>query len=145
VLQPHEAVTIGSLVFEPVPVDHSIRAPAVGYRIVRGKLAVFYVPDVLDIPDRDRALAGVNLYVGDGASLRRPIQRRQDGRWAGHASIAMQIDWCADAGLIRAIFTHCGTRMVAQAHATEREVAALGRARGIDADVAYDGLEMVLD
>jgi phosphoribosyl 1,2-cyclic phosphodiesterase len=145
ILRPHEPVTIGSLRFEAVPVEHSIRAPAVGYRIMRGKLVVFYVSDVLRIPDRDRALAGVSLYVGDGASLRRPIQRRQDGRLAGHASIAKQIDWCADAGLTRAIFTHCGTGMVVQAHETEQAVSALGRARGIETQVAYDGLQVALD
>jgi phosphoribosyl 1,2-cyclic phosphodiesterase len=145
ILRPHEPVTIGSLLFEPVPVDHSIRAPAVGYRISRGKLAVFYVPDVLDIPDRDRVLADLSLYVGDGASLRRPIQRRQNGKFAGHASIAMQIDWCAEAGLTRAIFTHCGTGIVVQAHDAEQVVTALGRARGIDTQVAYDDLQVALD
>lgn len=143
-LRPYEPAAIGTLAFEPVPVDHSIRAPAVGYRITRGKLVVFYVPDVLDIPTRDRALHDVSLYVGDGATLRRPIQRRLDGKSAGHASIAMQLDWCADAGLTRAIFTHCGTGIVAHAREAERAVTALGRARDIDARVAYDGLQITL-
>jgi phosphoribosyl 1,2-cyclic phosphodiesterase len=145
ILRSHEPVTIGSLIFEAVPVEHSIRAPAVGYRISRGTLVVFYVPDVLDITDHGRALADVSLYVGDGATLHRPIRRRQDGRYAGHSSIATQLDWCADTGVTRAIFTHCGTGIVAQSREAEETVAALGRARGIDAQVAHDGLEVTID
>jgi phosphoribosyl 1,2-cyclic phosphodiesterase len=74
-IESHEPVTIGSIAFEPVPVHHSLRAQAVAYRITSGNNVVFYVPDVLDVPARDRALANVVLYVGDAASVRRPIQR----------------------------------------------------------------------
>ncbi len=56
----------------------------------------------------------------------------------------MQLDWCADAGLTRAIFTHCGTGIVAHAREAERAVTALGRARDVDARVAYDGLQITL-
>jgi phosphoribosyl 1,2-cyclic phosphodiesterase len=127
-----------------VPVQHSIRAPAVGYRISCGKSVVFYVPDVLSIPDSDRAFANVDLYVGDGASLRRPIQRQHDGTRVGHASVATQIEWCAAAGIRRAIFTHCGTGAVTHERKTELAVIALGEGLRIDAHVAIDGLKVSL-
>jgi phosphoribosyl 1,2-cyclic phosphodiesterase len=144
ILRPHEPVTFGSLEFEPVPVHHSLRAPAVGYRISSGKTMVFYVPDVLDILDRDRVFAGVTLYIGDGASIRRSIQRRQNGTRVGHASVETQVGWCADAGIPRAIFTHCGTGIVAHGVEAEGTVVALAQARGLVAQVAYDGLQVAL-
>lgn len=145
VIRPYERFDIGGITFEPVPVQHSIRAPAVGYRCGRDNTVVFYAPDVLDIPRRDLAFANVALYVGDGASIRRPIQRQQSGALVGHASIASQLQWCAGAGIRRAIFTHCGTGIVTHAREAERAVRALGQSRGIQAQVAYDGLTVSLD
>jgi len=51
---------------------------------------------------------------------------------------------CAGAGLTRAIFTHCGTGIVAHVGEAERAVTAPGRARGIDARVADDGVQVTL-
>lgn len=144
ILQPREPTAICGIVFEPVPVQHSIRAPAVGYRITRGKTVMFYVPDVLDIPDRDETLAGVSLYVGDGATIRRPIQRSRNGRLVGHASIAAQLEWCANAGLPRAIFTHCGTGIVTGGRGAEHAITALGQTLGIETHVAHDGWQISL-
>ena len=141
-VRPHEVFTIGGLTFEPVPVQHSLRAPAVGYRIASGRTQVFYVPDVLQIPGSVEVLADVALYVGDGASLHRPIQRRQNGSLVGHASVQRQIGWCAEAGVRRAIFTHCGTSIVANPRDSERALAAFGRTYRVRTSFAYDGLEM---
>lgn len=130
---------VGNL--EAVPVVHSLRAPAVGYRIGAGGAWVFYVPDVVAIPARPRALAGIALYVGDGASVARPIVRRWGGRRFGHAPIRSQLDWCAREGVRRSIFTHCGSEIVA---GDERKAAvrvrAIGRACGVEARLAYDGM-----
>jgi phosphoribosyl 1,2-cyclic phosphodiesterase len=132
--------------FEAVPVAHSVRAPAVGYRITAGRRTIFYVPDVAGLVEAGRALDGVEVYVGDGAALSRPILRHRDGALTGHASIAMQLDWCRDRGIRRALFTHCGSAIVRSAHAdVERRVRALGGARGIEAGIASDGDVLVLD
>jgi phosphoribosyl 1,2-cyclic phosphodiesterase len=135
-----ESIRLGSLVFVPVPVHHSRRAPAVGYHIDNGQTRVFYVPDVLNIPHRSEILANVVLYVGDGASLYRPIQRRQNGSFVGHASVESQVSWCAQAGAPQAIFTHCGTGIVANPKNAERAVTVFGYTHGIQASVAFDGL-----
>lgn len=135
---PHTAQAIAGLAIEAIPVVHSLLAPAVGYRIDR---RVLYVPDVVDIRDKRSVLAGIDLYIGDGARVTRPLIRRTAaGRRFGHTSIEAQIGWCAGAGVARAIFTHCGTEVVAGGDRAARRVRQLGRARGIDARLAHDGL-----
>jgi phosphoribosyl 1,2-cyclic phosphodiesterase len=129
-------------VFEAFPVDHSVNDPAVGYRITGGQTAIFYVPDVLGIPDRGETLARIALYIGDGATISRPIVRRQGDVLIGHAPISTQLDWCAEAGVPRAIFTHCGTRIVDGGLDVEGRIPTLGRAKRLDAQVAHDGLRI---
>ncbi len=126
-------------------VDHSLRAPAVGYRVEDEASSFAYVPDVARIGDPPAALGGVDLYVGDGASVTRPILRRRDGIAVGHASIRTQLDWCAEAGVREALFTHCGSQIVrGDESALSARVAELGRAVGIRARLAFDGLELRL-
>jgi phosphoribosyl 1,2-cyclic phosphodiesterase len=142
VVLPRRPVKIGRFVFEAIPVRHSLRAPAVAYRIAHGRTHVFYVPDVLKVPRRTDALVDLALYVGDGATVHRPIQRSLGNTLVGHASVRSQVKWCAQAGIPRAIFTHCGTAIVANQDDAERTVAAFGCASGVEASVAYDGLEI---
>src|SRR6266498_2046738 len=101
-----------------------------------GATTVLYAPDVVAIPRHEQELARVSLYIGDGASPTRPIIRRREGTAIGHASIRMQLDWCAEAGLRHAIFTHCGSQVLrAEAH-TAALVEAMGRERGVSASLA---------
>ncbi len=120
---------------------HSIRAPAVGYRFAVGGRALFYVPDVAALRDQRAALRGVTLYIGDGASIVRPLLRRRGAVMLRHASIRAQLGLCQAEGVTRAIFTHCGSQIVG---ADGRSVAAwirrLGREHGVAARFAYDGM-----
>jgi phosphoribosyl 1,2-cyclic phosphodiesterase len=141
-LRPHTTYAVGAIAFQAVPVEHSLRAPAVAFRVTAGATTVLYAPDVVAIPGHERELARVSLYVGDGASPVRPIIRRRDGAEIGHASIRTQLDWCAEAGLRRAIFTHCGSQVLRAEAATAELVEAMGRDRGVSASLAYDGLEL---
>ena len=142
---PNEPVRVGPLRVEAFSLVHSPRAPAVGYRISAGKTAFFYTPDLVKIVHRSAALRGVLLYVGDGASFKRSIIRVLAGRPAGHISIAVQIIWCAEEGVPRAIFTHCGSQIVA---GDEKKVVSLvrnlGAEKGVDASLAFDGLRLSL-
>lgn len=140
VVEPGRSFAAGDVAFEAVPLEHSLRAPAVGYRIGE---SVFYAPDVAAIGDESEALRGVALYVGDGAAIARSILRYREGTPIGHASIRAQLDWCAEAGVPRAVFTHCGSEIVRDHRAAAGRVGSLGRERGIRAEVACDG--MVLD
>jgi phosphoribosyl 1,2-cyclic phosphodiesterase len=130
---------------EAFPVVHSLRAPAVGYRLVCGRRRVFYVPDVVSIVDERRALARLDLYIGDGAALVRPILRYRDGTPIGHTSILDQLDWCARNRVPRAVFTHCGSAIVrSDPRVVEPRVEAMGRAVGVDARLAHDGMSLTL-
>jgi phosphoribosyl 1,2-cyclic phosphodiesterase len=130
---------------EAFRVIHSVRAPAVGYRLVRGARRVFYVPDVVSIPEEGEALAGLDLYIGDGAGLARPIIRIRQGVPIGHASIRDQIGWCLRNGVRRALFTHCGSAVVrADARLVGARVRRMGKELGVDARLAHDGLTVTL-
>lgn len=142
---PGEPFEIAGLRFVGFPVEHSLRAPAVGYRVADGGFSFVYLPDVARIADPQGALAGIRLYVGDGASVTRPILRRRGGVLIGHASIRTQLDWCAEAGVREALFTHCGSQIVTGGEdAVATRVANLGRAVGVKASIASDGLELRL-
>jgi ribonuclease BN (tRNA processing enzyme) len=136
-------VTIGGIRFQAFAVQHSIRAPAVGYRVSGGNHRFFYLPDVADLPNVSAALRGIDIYIGDGATLRRSMMRQKDRALIGHTSIARQLEWCEKAGVRCAIFTHCGSPIVrGDARQVESIVRQLGREHGVNAFVAYDGLTL---
>lgn len=132
---------IAGVRFEAFPVQHSLRAPAVGYRISAGRSSFFYIPDVAAIPEQRKALRGTDLYVGDGATIVRSMVRVRDHALIGHAPLVAQLGWCAAQGIPRAIFTHCGSGIVkADTRRIEARIKALGHEHGVAASVAYDGL-----
>ena len=145
IVEPRCPFDISGIHFEGFPIEHSLRAPAVGYRISTDRAALFYAPDIVRIHDQQEALARVQLYVGDGASITRPIVRRRGDAFIGHASIRMQLEWCRAEGVPEAVFTHCGTQIVsANARLMSETVASLGRQFGVAAKIAFDGMELRL-
>jgi phosphoribosyl 1,2-cyclic phosphodiesterase len=146
-LRPRERVEIGGIAFEAFSVVHSIRAPAVGYRVSAGRVKLFYVPDVVSIRARSEAFRGICVYIGDGAAITRNMVRRErtTGTPIGHTPISRQLDWCRDEGVARMIVTHCGSDIVggdeAAAIAGLRKLAAQ---RSVAITVAHDGMELVL-
>ncbi|MEW6268056.1 MAG: MBL fold metallo-hydrolase [Thermodesulfobacteriota bacterium] len=144
-LVPGATRRIAGVPFVAFRVEHSLLAPAVGLRVGSGRCALIYVPDVVSIPALPEPLRRVALYVGDGASITRGVLRGRGGRQIGHASIRTQLAWCAGAGVARAIFTHCGTEIVAGGErAAARRVRQLGEAVGVEATIARDGLTIDL-
>jgi len=85
VVEPRLPFAIGGVRFEAFPVQHSLRAPAVGYRVSAGHATFFYVPDLAAIPEQRAALRGIDLYVGDGATVVRSMVRVKDHSLIGHA------------------------------------------------------------
>jgi hypothetical protein len=72
--------------------------------------------------------------------------RRKNGISIGHAPISVQLNWCAKAGVRRVVFTHCGSQIVrSDPRRAERIVRELGRALGVDAGIAHDGLTLRID
>ena len=136
---------IDDLRFKAFRVEHSRRAPAVGLRICTKESCLVYVPDVAEIPDRPRSLQGIELYIGDGSTVRRSMVRRKHGTLVGHAPITTQLDWCEEAGVRRAIFTHWGSPIVrGNSAGIDAIVRQLGIERSIDARIAVDGLRLSL-
>jgi ribonuclease BN (tRNA processing enzyme) len=124
-------------------VVHSLRAPAVGFLISAGRVTIAYNPDVVYVPGYKRIFRGIDLYIGDGATLSRPLVRRQGDKLFGHTTVRAQLGWCARSGVALACITHCGKQIVTmpekQLEATLAEMAA---AAGVRAIVARDGLEL---
>lgn len=136
---------IAGLTVEAFSVEHSTRAPAVGYRLSAGRAVVFYAPDLVYIHERAEALAGARLYIGDGASIGRSLVRRRQGRLIGHAPVRTQLTWCRKEGVPGAIITHCGSEIV---EGDERRLGAelrgMAKERGVEVQIAFDGMERVL-
>lgn len=135
---------IGPFRVLPYTVVHSIRCPAVGFKVRAGGMTIVYNPDLISIDERDRVLDGVDAYIGDGASLTRPIVRRRDGALFGHTTIRAQLNWCKDAGIRRAFIVHCGKQIVQMApREAQRRVDELA-GPSMHATVTHDGMEIVL-
>jgi len=146
-LRLRDSVAIGGIVFEAFSVVHSIRAPAVGYRVSAGRVKVFYVPDVVSIRARSDALRDISVYIGDGAAITRNMVRRErkTGTAIGHMPISRQLDWCRDEGVPRMIVTHCGSDIVGHDEAAAiARLEILAARRGVAITVAHDGMELVL-
>jgi phosphoribosyl 1,2-cyclic phosphodiesterase len=136
---------IGGVRFEAFAVDHSLRAPAVGYRVSADRATFFYVPDIAALRDQRAALHGIDVYVGDGATVVRSMVRKRDHTLIGHAPIAVQLKWCGEEGVTRAIFTHCGSGIVrSDGRKIAAQVRRLGAAEGVEASLAHDGMTLTL-
>lgn len=132
---------ICGLQFEAFAVEHSVQAPAVGFRLSDGRATVFYCPDLARICRRHAALTGIAAYLGDGAAITRGILKKRNGVLIGHASIRAQLAWRRREGVERDIFTHCGAAIVGMdALATRARENQLSREFGLHVTIACDGM-----
>jgi phosphoribosyl 1,2-cyclic phosphodiesterase len=137
------ALVINGVRFRAYPVQHSIRAPAVGYHVSAAGRSLFYLPDVAWLPNPSHVLQGIDVYIGDGATLTRPLIRRRAGVLIGHATVATQLHWCRKAHVRQAVFSHCGSQIVGgDARRLNALLVRLGRECDVDARFACDGLRM---
>ena len=145
VIKERRPTKICGITFEAFPVEHSILSPAVGYRVSAGRACIFYAPDLIFIHERSAALNGVQLYIGDGATVTRSFIRKRGRALIGHSPVRTQLTWCEKEGVPRAIITHCGSEMVT---GDEREITVkirgMGAERGIEVRIAYDGMKVKL-
>jgi phosphoribosyl 1,2-cyclic phosphodiesterase len=134
---------ICGITFEAFPVEHSILSPAVGYRVSAGCARIFYAPDLIFIHERGAALNGVQIYIGDGATVTRSFIRKRGKALIGHSPVRTQLTWCEKEGVAKAIITHCGSEIVT---GDEREMSAKLRAiaveRHVEVRIAYDGMKV---
>jgi hypothetical protein len=85
---------IYGITFEAFSVEHSILAPAVGYRVSAGRACIFYVPDLVFIHERAGALENLQIYGGDGATVTHSFIRKRHKALIGHSPVRTQLTWC---------------------------------------------------
>ncbi len=145
VIKERTPTKICGITFEAFPVEHSILSPAVGYRVSAGRACIFYAPDLIFIHERSAALKGVQIYIGDGATVTRSFIRKRGRALIGHSPVRTQLTWCEKERVPRAIITHCGFEIVTgdegEISAKIREMAA---ERRVDVRIAYDGMKVKL-
>ena len=145
VIDERTPTKICGLKFEAFPVEHSIIAPAVGYRASAGRACIFYAPDLIFIHERAAALKNVQVYIGDGATVTTSFIRKRGKRLIGHSPVRTQLTWCEKEGVLHAIITHCGSEIVT---GEERKLVAklrgIATERGIEVRIAFDGMKLEL-
>ncbi len=122
-------------------VIHSIRAPAVGFKITAktGNKTILYSSDLVAIKNKS-VLKGVDVYIGDGSSLRANLVRRKNGKLFGHARMQTQINWCKKYKIKKIIFTHFGKEPL---KIGDRKLKKKLEEKNpnIDIKIAYDGMK----
>lgn len=143
-VEPGRPLSVGGLLFEAFPVHHSLRAPAVAYRIKTGSGALFYAPDVAALVDPEAALKGCDIYIGDGAALDAGLLRCEETLPCGHAPLPEQLRWCRAAGVTKMIVTHCGDAIIEDEAAAACKLVGLAAGLGIEMTIARDGMRLSL-
>jgi len=136
VIEPDKYYNEGSFQFTAYRVLHSIRCPAVGYKVKTQNKTLVYNPDLVDIVNKAEVLADVDYYIGDGSSIKSNLVRRRGDILFGHTRMTTQINWCKKYGIDHIIFTHLGRETIA----AEDE---FGRDHP-EAIFAYDGMEVII-
>ena len=145
VIKERTPTKICGITFEAFPVEHSILAPAVGYRVSAGRACIFYVPDLVFIHDRAAALKNVQIYIGDGATVARSFIRRRGEILIGHSPVRTQLTWCEKEGVPRAIITHCGSEIVTgDERKLSEKIRSIAAERSVKVRIAYDGMKLTL-
>lgn len=140
----NKAISIGKFFIEAFDVEHSINAPAIGYKISAGKNTIFYVPDLVYIVNEKEALSNVKVYIGDGAIVNRKILiKKRDSKLIGHAPILEQIKWCKKNNINYMIITHCGSEIVNGDEGKIKEkIKKLEKEYNIKIKIAYDNMKL---
>jgi ribonuclease BN (tRNA processing enzyme) len=144
-LEPAKPVGVGPFRLTAFPVIHSVRCPCVAARIESPGLVLVYSGDIISFERPEAALAGADLYIGDGSTLKGSLVRRHPtGALMGHTTVRAQLGWLTKFGIGRAIFSHFGSGPIAMGEpALKDALAELARekAPGCRVSAARDGLK----
>ncbi|HSR16675.1 MAG TPA: MBL fold metallo-hydrolase [Ignavibacteriaceae bacterium] len=144
-IEEEKKYVINEISFTAYPVEHSVIAPAVGYKITAGKVSVFYCPDLIYIYNRKEALKNVKLYVGDGAAISKSFIRKRGDKLIGHAKVQQQISWCEKEKIPEAVITHCGSEIVTSGDEKINKLFEDYKNKyGVNIRLAYDRMEVLL-
>jgi len=104
---------------------HSIKAPMHVLAIDVGGRRIVYASDVISIRDRERALSGCDVLIGDGSAVSRPLIRRsKDNKKVvyGHAQMETLVKWCETFEIPMLIFTHFGKEFVEHEEESKKKI-----------------------
>ena len=139
IIKTGKKIKLKDLMVTAYKVIHSLRCPAVCYRIENDN-SIVYAPDIVDIEEeKEKVFKNVDMLIADGSSLNINMVRRRDNKLFGHTKVRTIIGWCIKYGVSDLIITHCGRQLVTM---DEKELEnnlnkyADGR---INIEVAYDG------
>jgi ribonuclease BN (tRNA processing enzyme) len=139
IIETGRSYSLGDVEITARRVIHSLRCPAVGYRI-KGNKIITYAPDILDFEeDKMAVIKDIDLLVADGSSVNVNLVRRKNGKLFGHAMVKTIIGWCIKYGIEDLIITHCGKQIVTM---DEKELSNKLKcySKGkVDVVIAYDG------
>lgn len=122
------------------PVAHSLIAPALGFKIKNSRTLI-YNPDLIVMEDKE-VLKNVDLYIGDGSSVRSNLVRRRDDKFFGHTRMKTQINWCKQYRINNVIFTHLGKEALSIG---DKELAKILKQEGMNVKIADDGMTYEVD
>jgi phosphoribosyl 1,2-cyclic phosphodiesterase len=144
-IEEEKLFSFGDLSFTAFGVEHSLIAPAVGFKITAGTSSVFYSPDLIFIHNRKEALKNVKVYIGDGAAVSMSFIRKRGSKLIGHSKVQQQISWCAKEKVPKAIITHCGSEIVKNGdEKMKKKFREMGNIYGVDVQLAYDGMKILI-
>lgn len=112
IIKPNKKFKLGPFSILPYKVLHSIRCPAIGFKISVEKKTLIYNPDLVDIINKNKILKNIDYYIGDGSSIQANLVRKKENKIFGHARITTQINWCKKAEIKNIIFTHLGKESI---------------------------------
>jgi len=110
-IKPQKTIKLGSFRITAFRVLHSIKAPAVCFKIEVGRKTFLYAPDVIKILD-ESAYDNVQVYIADGSSLDRDLIRKKNKKIFGHASLKSQITEIRKHKIPEMIITHWGKQLI---------------------------------
>lgn len=127
-------IKLGPFIILPYKVLHSIRCPAIGFKILVDKKGFIYNPDLVEIIGKNKILKNADYYIGDGSSIRANLVRRKGNRLFGHARITTQINWCKRHRIKNILFTHLGKETISKEKQFKKEHPEI--------ILAHDGMKM---
>jgi phosphoribosyl 1,2-cyclic phosphodiesterase len=144
IIEPKRKYALEDLEMTAYNVIHSLRCPAVGYR-VKGDKSLVYAPDIVDF-EQDKAviLNEIDLLIADGSSLNINMVRKRESMLFGHTRVKTIIGWCKKYNIKKLIITHCGKQIVTMDSVELKKMLDSYTDSNIDVIVAFDGCKMRL-
>lgn len=136
IITPNKKFKLKYFTILPYNVLHSIRCPAIGFKIFVNKKTLIYNPDLVDIINKDEILKKVDYYIGDGSCIKANLVRRNKKGIFGHTRITTQINWCKKYKIKKIIFTHLGKETIRKEKKFQKEHPEI--------ILAYDGMKITI-